>query len=306
MINFLVRIPGPVFLLYFLIFSIVCIILARLVLKQLEGADKLTLPPVSHFKPSAYAYLRGGLPEVIRTAMFSLWQKRVVVLSGNGSDAVVQCSNFSEPLPDPVEATVYAFLKAKPQGLTPPALLNDTSLLNKIEQKLRSTQDELRRLHLLRTKEEHLRAWAITWMTITVIGGVGGTKLYLGLTRARPVVFLVIFLVVALIALLSVLKPWNTVSSLGKWYLAQAASHFQGAMKKLHKEKIADGVEPAYLIAVYGTAVLSGIAAYSIFQGAFTPPSSGGCSGGSSDSSSGDSGGSSGCGGGGGCGGCGG
>jgi hypothetical protein len=51
---------------------------------------------------------------------------------------------------------------------------------------------------------------AIITMAI-VIGVVGGTKLYLGVTRSRPILFLVILLIISLIALYTKKKAYQLI-----------------------------------------------------------------------------------------------
>jgi len=73
----------------------------------------------------------------------------------------------------------------------------------------------LERMHLVR--EDGGRP--LVKMSTVAMVGVGSTKLYLGVTRGRPVLFLVVLMVVSMVALFKVVRPFASTSRLGRTYL---------------------------------------------------------------------------------------
>jgi hypothetical protein len=135
------------------------------------------------------------------------------------------------------------------------------------------------------------------------MAAVGGTKLYLGITRGRPVLFLVALLTLSLIGLFRLVKPWAISTRLGRRYLWRLGEHFDWLKESVRSGRIQEGIDPAFGAAIFGI----GIVGSSLLIGQFFSPSKpswwsgpGGWSGGCGASA--------GCGGGGcgGCGGCGG
>jgi uncharacterized protein (TIGR04222 family) len=86
-------------------------------------------------------------------------------------------------------------------------------------QHLEQIYQELGRLHLIRSGNDRFRVWVVALIMAVVIGGVGGTKLYFGITHGRPVLFLVLLLILSFNLLFRVLRPWEPTSQLGCRYL---------------------------------------------------------------------------------------
>jgi len=93
------------------------------------------------------------------------------------------------------------------------------------------TYHELERLYLVRDDYERRRVWIITLLMFLAIGGVGGTKLYLGLTHNRPSSFLVILLIISTILLFKLLKPWSSTTQLGKRFLNSLNDTISGGIE---------------------------------------------------------------------------
>lgn len=144
------------------------------------------------------------------------------------------------------------------------------------------------------TREEATAIVRAQVLPLLALSGFAAAKIAVGLSRDKPVVFLVILTVLTLVCALVVWLSRPKITAAGRALLA--------AQKSKHKLEVRAhrDAHVALAVALGGTAVLSGtaLAGYHSFR---QPPSSGDSS---SDSSSSDSGGDGG--GGGGCGGCGG
>ena len=154
MIEMLIRIPGPIFLILFIGIALVCII-------------------VGWWWANADGSIEYLLPDSTR---LNLDDVAVEVLRGGSTSG----------MPRPHLERIYY---------------------------------ELEQLHLVRTGTDRLRAWTATITMAIVIGAVGGIKLYFGITRGRPVLFLVCLLILSLIMLFHFLRPWETLTRLGRRYL---------------------------------------------------------------------------------------
>lgn len=130
----------------------------------------------------------------------------------------------------------------------------------------------------------------------------GGTKLLLGLSRGKPVFFLVIAMVISILFLKKYLTPTQT--ALGKKFIAASAQRFEWLKRSQDSSLLTDD-NVLYGVALFGvTAFLGSSLAPAlhnlIYLDRYSDASFGSGGGG------GDGGGGSGGGGGGGCGGCGG
>ncbi len=297
LLQMLMQIPGPAFIWYFAGLAIIGIVLAWLWARA-DGSTQYPLPELTRFDPIAIAALRGGTNSVIRTIIFSLWDRKMVEIRDDGKDAQISTLKHSTDAKlDPVEKEIYQALQAPTKAGD---IFQDTNLLLKIETYLRPIYDKLENLHLARTENDRSRIWLIFGSFLLVIVGVGGTKLYLGLTYGRPVLFLIILIIVSVNVLYSALNPKGIPTALGRQYLQRLEEHFGWLRESIKERRTQEGIDPAFALAVFGIGVFGSSALYQPFSKAFPANSagSGGCGGGC---------GGGGCGGGcGGCGGCGG
>jgi uncharacterized protein (TIGR04222 family) len=110
-------------------------------------------------------------------------------------------------------------------------------------------------------------------VTLFLILGLGGTKAFFGIfVYDRPSGFLVVLLVFISIITWVVLKPNNRMTTLGKRFQKQLAKAFES----IKDEEVTD---PAFRVAIFGTSALSGFAAFSLFENAFSNTSHSGSGG---------------------------
>ncbi|UCE34111.1 MAG: TIGR04222 domain-containing membrane protein [Deltaproteobacteria bacterium] len=306
----LIKIPGPEFLIYFTALALLCIFVAWY-WANADGSTQYPLPKLTQFDPIAIAAFIGGRASVIRTAVFRLWHQNLVEIKSSKKSWGRRKKPQIESLPSPkralspIEEEIYQFLK-EPQE--PKALLKDADLRSRIERHLEPTYSELERLHLTRTGTDRFRARMAPLFMGLVLCAVGGTKLYFGFIRGRPSLFLVILLLVSLVFLSSkrFRKPSGNMTRLGRRYFKEIRELFDGVNKESAKTgKLPEGIDAAISVAIFGTGALAGTSLYGNFVRAFPVKGGGWSSGGGCGSCGGGCGG--GCGGscGGGCGGCG-
>lgn len=89
-LEMLMKIPGSIFLWYFAGLSIVCIVIGWL-WKNVDGSIRYLFPELTRF--DTIAALREGMNATIRTAIFSLWNKKLVNLRNDGNDTEIFALN---------------------------------------------------------------------------------------------------------------------------------------------------------------------------------------------------------------------
>lgn len=296
----LIKIPGPQFLLIFLILAVACIYLAWQ-WANADGSKEHSMPGPHTLDPVSVSALSGGNNAVIRTVVFDLWNRNLLKIKGEGTSAVLEGVSSDENKGTLVHEVIYRFTL---EGAKQPSLLfTDHNLSAEIEAHLKPTYRELERLRLFQTESDYDSTKMSFWTALSVIAGFGGTKLVLGISRSKPVGFLVLELIVSLVVLLLALRPWAPKPTrLGYQYLKRLKKHFGWMQEHLSKKNHYTGIDPVFAVAIFGVSPLIGSPLFDPFGQAFRTGSTstgsgcgGGCSGG---------GGGGGCGGG--CGGCGG
>ncbi len=304
MIDILIRIPGPQFLLMFAGLSFFCILAAWWWTDKTEQFQ-IDLLPSDLRRPSepsmlSAALLRGKQNAVIRTVLFDLWSRNMIRINGNGAETRVESVPSMDPniIGGAVHKAIYtsAFVPKKISEV-----FSDTKLKTTIENCLNPISERLKRLHLLRNEDDCARALLSFMAAFTVIFGIGATKMALGFMRGRPVGFLVALLIISVIALFFAVKPGITIATrFGQHYLNSLKQEFQELRGDIIRNKLPSDISPAFAVAIFGAGILAGAEYYKPFSDAFavSAGSSGGCGSGCSGGCGG--------GGGGGCGGCGG
>jgi len=307
------QIPGPVFLLVYAVVVVFGIIIAKKWIAA-DGTGERSMPDLEQYDPISVALLKGGLNEVIRTAVFLLVEKKLVEVKTPPDKPVLKAVSGKHAEMHPVEREVHNALQ---KGIEKPSdLFKSEDLRSRLETQLKTNRDGFERAQMLRTAEQKQQAGRKKWVVVFLLLAFGCIKLFLGIAYGRPVMFLAIELVVAVVLLLVLIKI-SPLSTLGTRYVIVLKRHFTWIKDEMAQGKEPTGIDPAMAVALFGVGALVGFGAYQPFANAFPAnrsgsagSSSGGCGdssgcGGSSGGGSSDSGGGS-DGGGGGCGGCGG
>jgi uncharacterized protein (TIGR04222 family) len=303
MLSMIRQVPGPEFLLLYALIIAAGIVIGRKWVAA-DGSEGHSLPDFTRFDPLSLALLRGGVNEVIRTAVFDLWKKDLLEILQERKKTTLRAKDGDLSALHPIETAIHHAVRG---GTTNPSeLFKSSELKQPLENQLARSQEDLTLANLLRNREAVGQAKRKKTTTIIIVLALGLAKLSLGLLHDRPVLFLVILLLFAMVTLQRLL-PAGPLSTLGKRYLEGLQSHFGWIKSELAHGNQPAGVDPALVVAIFGVASLASIAQYQAFAGAFPARSQGitgdssGCGGSAGGGS--DGGGSDG---GGGCGGCGG
>lgn len=292
------QIPGPVFLVAFSAFSLFCMVLMRL-LTDADGSSSHAFMEHPDLDPVAVALLQGGVNSVIRSRVFSLMNLGLVFIEDQKKRMRVRASGKASPGGlSALDSEVLAFLST---ARKPGELFRNKGFRTRVENCLADVRASLERRHLIRSQIQQGRAVRIALFFGVLIAAFGGLKLYLGVTHGKPVAFLVIFLLVSELVLFFIFKKGKGLTRGGRDYLKNLRERFKWT---LTRQTLPQGVDPAYLVALYGAGHMSVSFLYPQYSEAFkrNAASSSGCSGGCGGGCSGSS--SGGCSGG--CGGCGG
>jgi uncharacterized protein (TIGR04222 family) len=198
-----------------------------------------------------------------------------------------------------IQKAVFDFINSS-TSVYPGEIFTDSGLKSKLDTLFLNIYPKLENMRLVRRAEEFSRAWKAFIVCMGFLLLIGGSKLFFGITRNKPSVYLFFLLLINLIILWKVTKPTSRLpTNLGRKYLKRMEEKLSWMKEQLEKNN-KETINPDILIAVYGVGILSG-SEYKEFNDSFKKANSfgsGGCGGGCGYSSS-----SSGCGGGGGCGG---
>jgi uncharacterized protein (TIGR04222 family) len=286
---------GPDFLVFYIVFTIVALYITRALRRSLDG-DDVSLEGARGVvsDPYALAFLRGGAIETLRVALMSLMDRGVIVVEGGG----LKTAEGVEPahLRKNVERTLVThFVKAQ-----------NASTLTSLKSACDEYEEQLRQLRLIPDANLHVRRFGVLAVMVLIVGGVGAAKIFIGINRGRPVLFLIILTMLAVACVMLTCASPRTKH--GDAFLDSMRTLFNRLKKRAATiEKGGANADLALLAAVYGVTEVP-MAAFPLRDFLFPPKVQSSGVGTSSTCGSGSSC-SSGCGGGcggGGCGGCGG
>lgn len=282
---------GPDFLLFYWATAVAAWLLLWGLLVVYEAG---TMPHLRGMDPYLIAYLRGGAKESVRLAMFSLVDRGLLtadVPSGAKGPATLKAEVDRAETRDPVEGVI---LKRCRGGADAGEVLQDQAVLRACDK----YADALRRLGLYPNGEQ--KAWR---RIVLAVGGgllllLAVAKVMIGLSRGRPVAFLVISAIIVVLVTAGI-TVGRARTALGTRFLRDLRTLFVGLKQRASSLRPGGATDEAMLLAaVFGVTTLPTLhfpyAQHLGPRGDVSSPSSCGSSCGGGD------------GGGGGCGGCGG
>jgi uncharacterized protein (TIGR04222 family) len=302
MIELLGNIPGPYFLLVYFVFSVVIIIIAKIIAGR-DSTRNMEIPEPSRLSPLEMAFLSKGVKGAVIVSIFNLWKKKKIeIKQGKNSVILNPISNDFSGLNN-IESH---FLMRITGNMLYQDFFYWRSLKN-YKGMLQPNIDNLKNLNLFPTNEIKIRYWIAFLVSAAILIGFGGTKLLLGISRDKPVAFLFILITISIIALFYIIKPHKVrFTALGRKFIASSSKRFEW-LKMNDSNALLEDDNLLYGVALFGISAFIGsiygkclaeprlLETYAhIDQGSScsgTSCSGGGCGGG---------------GGGGGCGGCGG
>ncbi len=232
---------GPEFLFFYICFSALCLGAAWFTHRHLcvpQGTAALTVLPTD---PYELAYLAGGTPRMLHTALVNLHAAQAVVIDNQGECLVTRDPQIPSGL-HKVEQLVWGGIS--PSGQTPARLLK-----NKIAPEAEVIAERLQAAGFLSTESE--RAATIALAVALVAPLIGLIKFFVGLERHRPVGFLAILLVGSVFV---VIAQFRRLKKMRRSGLGDSALR---AAKKIHVEdRVGTSASIGLATALFGLAIL--------------------------------------------------
>lgn len=325
--NPLANMPGVIFLVFYSLFIIFSLVILGVWKTQADKTASLAVPPIPpDIDPYEVAYLRGGMNEVARAAVFALRQKDFLIIQNDGKDSRIHRNQHQTDARklNQLEQSVFHWFSSSRE---PKEIFDSYGLLQILDPYYGVYEARLEQQQFLTGSETRNRVKRARNIVLLLILGLGAYKLLAALINGYFNVFGIIIIAIVATLITFAVAKLPRLTNLGKTYLERLQMAFDKLQYQTERQAIQTnaagaqfaGVDPLLLgVGVFGGAILAGTV-YDDYNQAFqraqnqavagSSSCSSGCgsscstgSTGSSCSSGGDGGG--GCGGG--CGGCGG
>lgn len=261
MLDLLTQISAPLFLPFFILFSITCICISWFWIRSSDNSTQYQVPALTALTPFEISVLRNGCKGVIHTALFKLWQNQQIAVSSREDKTEIK-SVVSNPPENQCEKIIFNFIT--PKARAPYEFFQDPLLHNQLDEVVKPINQQLETLHLKKTQLQRKKNAKVLWVTLGLIWAVGGGSFLLDFHEMLLLIFPLI--VITMVAIIALAPRENT--QLGRKYLKKLTKHY----KSLKKPKTIQ-VDPLWLVAVLGVEGLTGLAIYSPFQKAFAETS---------------------------------
>jgi uncharacterized protein (TIGR04222 family) len=296
MTNDLMNMSGPEFLGFFLPASLIAFFASALLLYLMRPSGEEWRPD----DPYDVALARGGFNAVLEAAVAKLVHSRAITIDGTTTNSQLALGSNVPERPHVAEQAVLRWVKEGDSSMTTGSRLMESAMSTR--------QRALIEKGVLIGDGTRWFNYFIAASPMLVMGWLGADKMMVGLSRGRPVAFLVLSLGLMAVALvvMMMLRPKLTSSAVKTLNQAKAensALRYAGTGGSLSH---LDGRDVMFSVALFGMAPLIGTELGPVQRLMHPPGSSGGSSCGGSSCSSSSCGSSCGGGCGGGCGGCGG
>jgi len=227
-------------LIYFWAFSILAIFIGRWLVHRIDGRKYFTTPSPTQLNTYEIAALREERKGVIHTALFNLWNAKLIEISpekrksisfslknaklikvsGEDRDAEVKITSSNNLAPkNTVEAILYHFIAEQPRK--PKEFFYQDSFHQQMDTELETTYQKLEKLHLRRTTEQLENMKKIPKMVLWLILGIAIVNVIL---LSNGSMFLLFSLILLYIILSTV---YYRMSVLGNQYLKKLTKHFE-------------------------------------------------------------------------------
>jgi uncharacterized protein (TIGR04222 family) len=209
----LLDLPGPQFLVFYIVLMIVAAIVARWIKRQLVSPPWSSAQQVNVDAYEA-AYLRGGANEAVNTGIAVLVQKQLLKVSKTALTI-----KTTAPLP----AGAHWFERAIYQAVNSPSgcTINETRRAPLIAAHTAQLAERLKQWELIPADSRWFKARLLSTLVMLAVVALGVMKVNVGLSRHRPVSFLVVLVIIAGFITLSIFKSRPTRTRLGDQALKQ-------------------------------------------------------------------------------------
>jgi len=266
---------GPEFLLLYFCFSLVVIIAIAILRRRAESGPA---PKIDLGDPYLIAYLRGGVHEALRVAVISLVDRGMLVMD----DQIIRRADHvtDDMVKHPIE---YEVLKKFGDPGDAPSIFK----VNNLRSLFLPYRDKLERAGLMPDADVRRDRLMRLLLALMALGVAGVIKIVIGLSLGKPVGFLVVMMIAAMV--IAFFLSFPRLTARGKATLADVTNLYSGLRTRVNSFSPGSAsAELAMFAAVFGVAALAATPfgyARTLFPQA-TSSSSCGSSCGSSDSSS--------------------
>jgi len=305
MIDALISIPGPIFLFIYIIYSTIVIVLIRSYILRQSYSNEFEIPEPTCLPPLEIAIIKDGIKGAIVISLFNLWRHKAVEALKEGNSIILKQKWTDISKFNALESTIYKCIQE-------PTNYKDLFDKSMVEQFRTIIEPNLERINRVLNDDfdEHgyNEGLKMTLFGALFLIGFGGAKLFLGIIRNKPIMFLLFLIIISVFVLYIVVKrTYSDDSFIRDEFLQRAKQRFEWLKSSKNSDALLQDDNLLYGIAIFGASGLMGsemtswlddIASFDLGPAGSFGRNIGGCSSGCSSCSGGCSGG--------GCGGCGG
>jgi len=239
---------GPEFLLFYFCFSLAVIIAILVLRRRAESGDA---PRIDLSDPYLIAYLRGGREEALRVSVISLVDRGMLVMDGR---LVRRADNVAyDMVGRPIERAVFEKFSFPGEAVT---ILKSRNLSRNLTQVFQFYQDSLERLGLLPDAAVFNARLMRLLPGLAALMVVGVIKIQIGLSLERPVGFLFMMMIVAIVIAAAISFPRLTAR--GKAMLEDVTNLYSGLRTQVNSfQPGSASAELTMFAAVFGVAALA-------------------------------------------------
>lgn len=311
MAEWLVQIPGPQFLVFYIVLCVICTIVCWLFTCYRD----YPLPDLNKVDPLAFAVLRGNWQAAIDVTVVQLMERGIVGIKEIRRVKALCILKTATELSE-LEKVIYNYL-SQTKSLYG---FEGQEIKATVIKCLQPVYRELEKQHLWKNSEELRSDNVVAVLLLIGLELFAALKMDLGLMYNKPIGFLFVIMLLLPLGVFLVLQPTKARTRLGSSYIKKVTAHFKWLADRFNQpdDTSSAALDYALGVAVFGVSILAltgGFGGYQAFaQSSYavlarnnSSSSTNYFDGGSSSDGGGSGGG--GCGGGGcggGCGGCGG
>jgi uncharacterized protein (TIGR04222 family) len=300
MSEWLAQIPGPQFLIFYLVLCVICTAVCWL----FTCYRNFPLPDLNNVDPLTFAVLRGNWQAAIDITVVRLMERGIIGIKEIRNIKALYIMKAETELSE-LEKVIYNYL-SQPKSLLGFA---GQEIKAEIIKCLRPVYRDLEKQHLWKTSEELHFGKVVAFILLLGLELFAALKVELALMYNKQLGFLIVIMMLLPLAVFLVLRPFKARTRFGNSYIKKITAHFNWLAVRFTLPSAANAVEHDYTlgVAIFGVSILTlygGFGGYQAFaQSSYDTLGRGSryYNSGSYDSGSSDSGS-----GGGGCGGCGG
>lgn len=248
MINDLINIPGPIFLIVFSVYAVGIILIFKRYVNK-DYSLNYEVPEPTKLEPIDIAILKNGVKGAITTSIFNLWRLKGVDISKNKNSIVLKQKPTDTSKFNKLEKTIYKYILS-PKFYRQLYMKTSVKTIDKI---LIPNKTRLQELHLApdsKVIQRHLKGVILGSLFLLCFGGL---KLYFGIVRGKPFGILIVLIIFSIIVLILVIKPTNIkTSALGKKMLKTTQQRFSWLKSSNKGAELLMDENLLYGIAIFG------------------------------------------------------